>query len=131
MPIPSNKLYSSIDSDDEMTDAEKREAYLIKMLNEEDKEKNIMITFEEILNQLDGDVTPDNFNDLDEIDSDEDFESIGPKYAYFTSYHKHKPTGRYLSYTCQHSAYDREWLSFESVEEVEQKQVTTTKWCKK
>lgn len=89
------------------------------------------VTFEEILKQLDGDVKPDHFRELNEVDSEEDFDSIGPKYAYFISYHKHEPTGRYLSYMCQHIAFNREWIAFESAEEVMKKQVTTTQWCTK
>jgi hypothetical protein len=85
-------------------------------------------TIEEIVSEITEDKCPEDFEELEEIESERDADSE-PKYVYVIQIMKHIPTGKFYQFSTQTSGdYDFK-AEFEG--EVIPKEIVKTQWVKK
>jgi len=85
-------------------------------------------TIEEIVSEITEDKCPEDFEELEEIESERDADSE-PKYVYVIQIMKHIPTGKFYQFSTQSSGDC--YFKAEFMGEVIQKEITTTQWVKK
>jgi len=85
-------------------------------------------TIEEIVSEITEDKCPEDFEELEEIESERDADSE-PKYVYVIQIMKHIPTGKFYQFSTQ--SYGDCYCKAEFMGEVIQKEITTTQWVKK
>jgi len=85
-------------------------------------------TIEEIVREITEDKCPEDFEELEEIESERDADSE-PKYVYVVQIMKHIPTGKFYQFSTQSSGDC--YFKAEFMGEVIQKEIITTQWIKK
>ena len=85
-------------------------------------------TIEEIVSEITEHKSPDDFEELEEIESERDADS-DPKYVYVIEIMKHIPTGKFYRFSTQ--TYKDNYSKAEFEGEVIQKEIITTQWEKK
>jgi hypothetical protein len=85
-------------------------------------------TIEEIVREITEDKCPEDFEELEEIESERDADSE-PKYVYVIQIMKHIPTGKFYQFSTQSSGDC--YFKAEFMGEVIQKEIVTTQWVKK
>jgi hypothetical protein len=85
-------------------------------------------TIGEIVSEITEDKRPEDFEELEEIESKRDADSE-PKYVYVVQIMKHIPTGEFYQFSTQSSGDYYSQAVFEG--EVIQKKIVTTQWVKK
>ena len=85
-------------------------------------------TIEEIVREITEDKCPEDFEELEEIESERDADSE-PKYVYVIQIMKHIPTGKFYQFSTQSSGDC--YFKAEFMGEVIQKEIIKTQWVKK
>jgi hypothetical protein len=85
-------------------------------------------TIEEIVREITEDKCPEDFEELEEIESERDADSE-PKYVYVIQIMKHIPTGKFYQFSTQSSGDCYFKAEFEG--EVIPKEIVKTEWVKK